>query len=124
MIASDCDLTSSAPHAAATTPVPMDSLTVSGRVGRARNGWFEAHSARRSALPATREAEATGHNAKPRLSGRSGQFAALSGFYDPAETDLGQHDLRLVTKLGPLDGGQLRRKRDRTVAAANRGACT
>jgi cobalt-zinc-cadmium efflux system outer membrane protein len=99
---------------AATSPFTTgDSLTVRGVIARAR-----AHAPQvLAALEATRSAQhaarAAQRNAAPQLRLRSGALIAPEGFYDPALTNLGEYDLRLVGTLPLLDGGARRRGRER-----------
>lgn len=112
-----------ATNALASSPsAPTDSLTVRGCAVMAASGSLETQAARWSALALVRDAAAASRNAAPRFSAQSGVMLAPSGFYDPATTDLGHYDLRLVMERVLLDGGQLRRDRERIAAAAASGA--
>ena len=112
-----------ATNALASSPsAPADSLTVRGCAVLVASGSLESQAARWSAFASARDAAAMSRNAAPRFSVQSALMLAPSGFYDPATTDLGHYDLRLVMERVLLDGGQLRRERERSSAAAASGA--
>jgi outer membrane protein TolC len=117
-----CSLNSYPAFASGTMPNPSDSLSVRGCVALATAGSFETMAARWSALAAERDAQATRRNAAPAFRVRSGALIAPSGFYDPAVTNLGQYDLKLVMDLNLLDGGQRRRERARSQTSARAAA--
>ena len=117
-----CGFSHSASGAASAPLLPTDSLSVRGCAEWARTGSLETQAARWTALAAELDADATRHNAEPRLALHSGVLVAPPGFYDPAITNLGEYDLRLIMAMGLLDGGQLHRDRDRAVAASHGAA--
>ena len=95
-----------------------DSLSVRGCAALALSGSAETQAARWSAIAAARDAAATRRNAAPELRLHSGTWIAPSGFYDPAITNLGQYDFKVVMDLNLIDGGRRRRDRARSETSA------
>ena len=103
-----------APAAAAAT----DSLTARQCVALSQRVAPEVRAAAEAARAAEYDARAARWNAAPQLRLHSGALYAPEGSYDPAITNLGAYDLKLVGTLPLLDGGGRRRERERALTGA------
>lgn len=97
---------------------PRDSLTVLECARRAMAVAPEVLAAREEAQAARLDARAAARNRRPEVGLHSGLLVAPKGFYDPAITNLGEYDLKLVGTVPLADGGTRRREQLRTRAVA------
>jgi len=98
----------------AQAPAGLDSLTVRQCIALSQAIALEVRAADASFGAARLDASASRSNAHPELHLHSGAWIAPERSYDPAATNLGQYDLRLVGSMPLYDGGALRRERDRS----------
>jgi outer membrane protein TolC len=98
---------------------PAESLTVRQCVALSLGAAPEVLAAMDGASAAQHDLIAACSNAHPELHLHSSAWVAPEGNYDPAATNLGQYELRLVGTLPLYDGGALRRERDRAGATAH-----
>src|SRR5690349_12970352 len=103
--------------ARAAAQVPTDSLTVLEVARRAMERAPEVRAAGADARAAGLDARAAARNRLPGLDFHSSVLVAPDG-YDPAITNLGEYDLKLIGTVNVADGGTRRREQLRARAAA------
>ena len=97
-----------------------DSLSVRECMARAREHALQVQAAAEGLHASRQDALAARANAHPELHLHSSAWLVPDGSYDPAATNEGQFDLRLVSSMTLYDGGALGRERARAGAAAHR----